>query len=109
MNNLQDPGVSRLTAPWGEAVPLWQHSSHYFPSLKELDKVISNLERLIWEREYLKHCDEKATDETIRSNDYKDPLADRRNLLLDMRNEFACFLGIKQRARHDISHDSLGY
>lgn len=109
MNGNQEFNVPELSTSWGEPVFPWQYNQNYMPAVQKLDDIISNLERLIWEREYLKHRNEEVIDRVIRSPDYKDPLAERKNILLAMRNEFASFLGIKARNPHDISWDALGY
>jgi len=95
--------------PWGEAIPSWQTARHYVPAVISLDRVINNLERLIWEREYPKSRDEKKVDEVIRSPDYRDPLAQWRNTLLAVRNDIATLCGIKARRIHDFGPDALGY
>jgi len=107
------------TAPWGEEVAGWQLQRHYLPNVVMLDRVISNLECLIWEREYLKHPSvsdlgrgEERThfvSRVIQSPHYKDQLAQRRNTLLVVRNDLAAACGIKPRKAHDLDEDACGY
>lgn len=96
-------------APWGEEIPEWQSARVYLPALLDLDRAITRLERLIWEREYPKHRDTARTHEAIFSPGYSDPLAQWRNTILGVRNHLAALYVIKARTIHDLSQNGLGY
>jgi hypothetical protein len=74
-----------------------------------LDFVISNLETLIWEREFPKHENVSDTEKAIHWDGYVNPVARTRNQILFERNRIAYLLGIHSRSIHDISPNALGY
>lgn len=99
-----------MLTPSFDPVLQWQLARHYWRNLLLLDIVISNLESLIWEREFLKrNHNVKDTEEAIHWPGYADPNARIRNELLRQRNVLADICQVSHRMIHDTSPRALGY
>lgn len=94
-----------------QEIPDWELKRHHLPQLIASDSIISNMERLIWEKEYKKHLftNDGDVNAIVRSPDYQDPLAQQRNIILGVRNEIARRIGVKERGIHEFTYDALGY
>ncbi len=86
----------------GKAYSQDELEHYYVPFLYHLDALISNLERVIYEHEWGKWCNDRKINQVIRDPSYAAPDALHRNALLQTRNEWAKKLGLPPRTSHDF-------